>query len=529
MSALQSLVTALNLEQQTTVIDAQALEDWLKPINELQPTGEEPSYLDDFQTIREEVNLISGADTELICNLAKTVLTKNTKDIRVVTYYTWACLQREGEVGFAQGLELLVIMLQRFENALHPQRERSRKAALDWLASARVLDSLSLHPEVIVKNLQRIVAALLQLEQITQLWETAEQPNLSALYAALELRLEKSGGAHAVVPQNFVAEVSSTADIKHTPAVIKEIASGRELLDQVRLVAKYLRDQPNGWLAAHHLMKSVRHDTLHQLPKITTTGYTQIDSPKPDQRALLKRLYLQQSWLELLEQADNMFSRGACHFWLDLQWYIYQALSKAGNPYDSWADIIKQDLKGLLTRLPGLESLLFSDGTPFADETTLNWINQHVIDSEFDWGHEPVVSGTDNTQDTIFALETEALALADAESPEAAMAWLQDNPNNHSMRNQWLIRFLMARVADQFGRNEMALHLVNELDQHAALLSLSDWEPKLLFEVKARRLKLLRMKSPRSETEKEHLQQEMEKTLAGLITIDPVRAMILCS
>ncbi|MDO2423163.1 type VI secretion system domain-containing protein [Klebsiella pneumoniae] len=26
-------------------------------------------------------------------------------------------------------------------------------------------------------------------------------------------------------------------------------------------------------------------------------------------------------------------------------------------------------------RLPGLETLAFNDGTPFADEVTLNWIN----------------------------------------------------------------------------------------------------------------------------------------------------------
>jgi type VI secretion system protein VasJ len=31
---------------------------------------------------------------------------------------------------------------------------------------------------------------------------------------------------------------------------------------------------------------------------------------------MLKRLYLQQSWLEILEQADSTFSRGANHLWL---------------------------------------------------------------------------------------------------------------------------------------------------------------------------------------------------------------------
>ncbi len=53
------------------------------------------------------------------------------------------------------------------------------------------------------------------------------------------------------------------------------------------------------------------------------------------------------------------------------------------------ADIITADLKGLLRRLTGLETLAFNDGTPFADEVTLNWINQSVLDDMSGWD-EPV-------------------------------------------------------------------------------------------------------------------------------------------
>ncbi len=87
----------------------------------------------------------------------------------------------------------------------------------------------------------------------------------------------------------------------------------------------------------------------------------------------------------------------------------------------------------------------------------------------------------------------------------------------------------MARVAEQTGKNELALHLLAELDALSATLTLTQWEPGLLFEVKARRLKLLRMKAGRSEAEKIRLQPEMETLLAGLIALDPARAAVLCS
>lgn len=164
---------------------------------------------------------------------------------------------------------------------------------------------------------------------------------------------------------------------------------------------------------------------------------------------MLKRLYLQQSWSEILEQADSTFSRGANHLWLDLQWYIHQALVRSGQ--DVLADIIIADLKGLLRRLTGLETLAFNDGTPFADEVTLNWINQSVLDDMSVWQDEPVsaASGADND---ILALNlkrsrrlTLTVSMLHSTGFRRARAL---NP----LKKKWLLRLLMARVAEQRGR-----------------------------------------------------------------------------
>lgn len=74
----------------------------------------------------------------------------------------------------------------------------------------------------------------------------------------------------------------------------------------------------------------------------------------------------------------------------------------------------------------------------------------------------------------------------------------------------------------------MALHLLGELEGNATQMTLSQWEPELLFEVKARRLKLLRMKASRTDSNKSHLHSEMENLLAGLVALDPARAAVLC-
>jgi type VI secretion system protein VasJ len=60
-------------------------EAWLQPISEQTPIGEDPGYDDDFQRMREEVNKLSGADVDLVVQLAQTLLTQHCKDLRVAT------------------------------------------------------------------------------------------------------------------------------------------------------------------------------------------------------------------------------------------------------------------------------------------------------------------------------------------------------------------------------------------------------------------------------------------------------------
>jgi type VI secretion system protein VasJ len=532
MSTLHNLVAVCQADETQQRLQAQIRTEnwqpWLAPVSVASPTGEDPGYDDDFQRIREEVNKLSGIDTVLICTLAEKLLTNVAKDIRVATYYCWARLHQDGEAGFAEGLELLAGLLQRYGMQLHPQRDRSRKAALEWLAGTRVLDSLSLYPEVVCEDAQRTAGALLLITDSLETEPEASRPELNALYSALESRLMKGGGVDAVVPQNASSQIraqQSSYTTEQDAPVLGRITSGQDLLVQARTLTGYLREQPSGWLAAHRLMKSLRHDTLSAIPAPDAEGKTRIEPPRADQRAMLKRLYLQQSWLEILEQSDNTFSRGANHLWLDLQWYIHQALIKSGQ--DVLADIIVADLKGLLRRLTGLETLAFNDGTPFADEVTLNWINQSVLDEMSGWRDEPV-SATSTEDNDILALEPEALEKADSEGLDTTLHWLQTRPGTDSTKDKWLLRLLMARVAEQKGKNELAMHLLGELDGAAQSITLTQWTPTLLFEVKSRRLRLLRMKATRSETDKSRLQPEMDQLLAGLIALDPASSAVLC-
>lgn len=197
MDTLQNLIAACQADETQLRKQAQARveswQPWLVPVNETRATGEDPGYDDDFQRIREEVNKLSGIDTGLICTLAEKLLKTTAKDNRIATYYCWARLHQDGETGFAEGLELVAGLLQRYGTQLHPQRERSRKPALEWLAGSRLLDSLSLWPEVVRDDALRTAGALLLIHDALQTEPETSRPELNALYSALESRLMKAG------------------------------------------------------------------------------------------------------------------------------------------------------------------------------------------------------------------------------------------------------------------------------------------------------------------------------------------------
>ncbi|NBM96845.1 type VI secretion system protein TssA [Proteus penneri] len=539
MSLLDTLISSCfaddtNKAQQLAQQQISLWDRWLLPITPNQPVGDDPSYEDDFERMKEEVNKLSGADTELICLLAEKLLLNTCKDMRVVTYYIWARLHKEGEHGLADSLGLLAGLLIRYHDTLLPSRATSRKSALEWLSGQRVLDSLSLYPEVDHNEFSRIIALLANIETELGTWNETEKPQFSGLYQALEKRLAQSGGTNSLVPQN-ISRTDPTYNSSTSPSIsqstpIETIQSGRELLEQSKMLANYLRNQSHGWLAGHRLMKVVRWDTIHQLPPQDQQGRTRLSPPRTDARAQLKRLYLQQSWGELAEQADKLFAEGVNHFWLDVQWYLYQALSKSPAPWNAWSDIIKNDLKQFLTRLPDLEKLSWEDGTPFADEVTLSWIKQQIMEENFDVMQGLSTNVPNQSEDqSILALETEAILQADNEGIDVALKWLQHRPDISTSRQKWLLNLIMARIAEQFARHDLALNLLRELDKKALSMSLTQWEPNYIFEVKARQLHLFRAKIQRNTSDKSRIEQQMELLLSELTAIDPVRSAILYS
>lgn len=497
-------------------------EAWLQPIEPAASTGHDPAYDDDFQALREEVAKLSDVNDGLIVSTAERLLKHSAKDTRVAAYYVYGRMRRDGAEGVADGFELLASLIDRFGDALLPARAESRKAAVEWLAGNTFANRLDQVQGLTGPLLERTLSAIAWMTERTAEWPDTARPDLDPLFRRFEHRVDVPPSAGETAPSPIGVPSSASS----LPASAS-IASTHDLLERARQMAAFLRDQPSGYLAAWRLMRCVRWDTLTDVPPHEASGKTRLPAPRTELRSVLKRLLLQKHWPELLERVEAAFAEGANHFWLDLQYYAFVAQEHAGDKMAPVRDVTAMDCALLLQRLPGLEHLLFTDGSPFADSTTLEWITRHATVYDPSQANDALPSASLDVDTDWNAIETQALDLATKQGLDDAFTWLQKLPGLDSERQRFLRQLVMARVAERTDRGDIALHLFATLDATAHQHQLARWEPALAFDVKQHLLRTLKVRMSRKDADKASFAQRIDTLLGELTAIDPARAVLI--
>jgi type VI secretion system protein VasJ len=502
---------------------------WLQPIDTTHPVGQDPGYDDDFLRLKDEVAKFSDIDDTLIVDTAQRLLMYRAKDARGAAYYVYGRLRRDGAEGIASGFELLSALIDRFGVTLLPARAGTRKAALEWLAGktfANQLDRVDLSGST--PAFERALSALALIHESLERWPEQARPDLETLLRRFQGYLEAPASARQANRENAAMPTVPSVSAEK----IEEVASARDVLEQGRHMAQYLRAQPHGYLAAYRLLRCIRWDTLGSVPPHDPSGRTRLLAPRAELRAQFKRLLLQKQWVELLESIETAFAEAANHFWLDLQSYAFTAQEHAGGYYALIRDQAATDCALMLERLPGLEHLAFADGTPFADETTLAWIARYATVRDIERGDPlaPMVvaaAHTDWAHTDWTETEAHATELATQQSLDAAFSWLQTRPAQPGERDRFIRYLLMARIAECAEQPDTALHLLTTLEQLMQRFQLGMWDPRLVFDAKQQLLRLLQARMHRKDTDKPALATRIDALIGELTALDPARAVTL--
>jgi type VI secretion system protein VasJ len=211
-------------------------------------------------------------------------------------------------------------------------------------------------------------------------------------------------------------------------------------------------------------------------------GATRIPPPMQEISDALNRLHEQQNFTGLLESAESRV--GQFLFWLDLSRYAAEALEQLG--YQEAHQALADETARYVARLPGIERLAFSDGTPFADPDTAAWIKDIRAENP----GRAVPSGPNGDEG---AGETETSAaegrfarartLAKGKKLPEAVTLLQGFINGAGSEKGKLIgRMRLVRLLVEVKKPRLALPHVAQIIASLDRYGLETWEPALALE-----------------------------------------------
>ena len=512
-------------------------QEWLEPVSDDHPCGEDVAYTDDFEAIKIELAKLSGMDYRLILDASERLLKRESKDLRVATYYIFASLRDRGLAGFSDGLEILCGLLQKFDQSLWPKKPVQKRNALNWLSGERVLDTLKNVGLSDSTELKRTLSALMSLQHYFEGWEEAVRPSLfpllqyfeesSVRFASSPTSSNQNQEAVSPVEQAATPQIHQESRGSSESLTVTKVNSSKALLDQVRINAAYLREQDDGYWSANKMIRAVRWGGLNGIPP-HQNGQTRLKAPRADLLANLNRLVQEQQWRDLLDKVEAAFLEGANHYWLDLQYYAWQGQQALGGLYFSQVDSSLFELKSFLTRCEGLTGLSFDNGFPFVSADTLKWLEQKVMSSTRKQTNSQAIqkaalepSSQEENQESYWQ---QALLKTQEYGLDAAFAWLETLPEWQTGSGQVKKWLMMARLAVSAQKADWAVKLLEQASKQMQVLTVKEWDKHFTFEMYALWYQLLSEDLDNKDIE---AVEQLEFLRTELMQADVVRALEL--
>jgi type VI secretion system protein VasJ len=355
------------------------------PVTEDQPAGSDVRYDPLFDALQAEIDKQStptasgGTDWKKVEKLAVEILSTKSKDILVASYLAVAQLRLRKEAGVAPSLHLYRDLLETFWENLFPpkKRKRGRVAAIEWWLekaepALQDLQPSPLPPEVIDtcrQDINRIGEVLREnldapvslrvmeryIDSIPVASEAEPEPEKPSETAAPEAKPAQRS-APPPPADTGIGEMKSETDAEKT---------ARAGFMAVRRAADFIENQNLADSRSYRWRRIAGWGMIQMLPP-STDGQTQVPTPTQFESAMneLNSLKAGQNWEALVRASEEKFQGTV--LWLDLNRFAAEALTALGGNHLEAAGAVSLETALLVHRLPGIESLAFADGSPFA-------------------------------------------------------------------------------------------------------------------------------------------------------------------
>ena len=390
-----------------------------QPVKQDQPTGADARYDPAFEELQAEVDkppsASGGVDWTKVGKLSSEILEKKSKDLLVASYLAVSLLYTKKIEGFATGLKVYRDLVETYWETLFPTkaRMRGRVGAIEWWAEKAEIALSGVEPVALPPEKMGPIRE--DFDRIDQLLgEYLDEP--PSLRPLLEyVRALESASEEAAKPEEAPSESSAEAEREAekkeaapAPAVprgdvLPEIESAEAateafslIVRKLREIAAYRRKENLADPLAYRVLRWAVWTKIDSLPQ-AREGRTTVPPPMPQVSGPLADMQSRANSEGLARAAESALSTSA--YWLDLNRYSAEALSVLGDQYQRALDAGCQETAYFVHRFHGVEDLAFSDGKPFADADTRQWLKTIALGTGSGAGPaavaEPGADGTD--------------------------------------------------------------------------------------------------------------------------------------
>ncbi len=218
---------------------------------------------------------------------------------------------------------------------------------------------------------------------------------------------------------------------------------------------------------------------------LAENGQTYLPAPDAVRLEALHNLLNSGKLVEAALGAEDLFASSL--FCLDAQALIDEALEKLGTDFASAREVVREETLRFVRRLEGVETLSFSDGTPFASEKTRAWLqtlSQRAPSGGQAAGNGAVPSSgaAAVSDDAVLGVMAEAERLFNDNLVVEALATL-DRAQGTSLAVNMVFRVEQLRLLCRAGESAVAVALARDLLEESDRRELETWDRARAVEV----------------------------------------------
>ncbi|MFW6244316.1 MAG: type VI secretion system protein TssA, partial [Fibrobacterota bacterium] len=492
------------------------------------PFGRSITHDSDYEAVKSEIGKLGNVDADLVEKSSLKILTQKSKDIRVLSFLAYAMLRKENWEGLADVFGAFVSLAETDFDKLHPEREKAKQLALAWMSESRFSDLAAQarpndtdHP-----NIVRLENYLDKLREIIS-GKYPENPPFPFAFQKDVSSWSKACAppAPSKTPEDSPLKEQTEEVPSVTASPIYKSTEPYETAKQAQLslkkAARFLIEQEPLKPMGYRLSRMARWDILEQAPP-SDNSRTQLQPPPEQQKKYLQNLVSQNEWKSLLNKAEPAFLSGANHLWLDLQRLSATACKMLETQYTAVHQAILSETRVLVERIPELLHLCFSDGSPFCDSATIEWISGDVLHQKRQSAAEDK-AGRHQSDDF---LEQISLLVSSGKFHQAITRVHRRAAGSSTAQEKFIHTVMIAEILTNAKKWDLATNVLERLDRQISFYRLDNWDPDLAVRVWGLLFSAYKSSSGKSSDSPEAA-EKLNRIKNKICRLDPAKAFMI--